>query len=388
MYMTLPSNTGDFSANTTNHFRVQLPAPLSLHGSWEVALIDIEYPVSWSTLKAPEGKVKLTCYSKKYNIDIPISIRVPPGYYRNVKDLLEAFQQELKKKGRRLQKYFHNIIHSLYKIERLKIMDYELYNTFPKFSKKKTWSMLRKPKLIPEPRAKKILDFMVPVEEDTTPPIAPARRKKSNNEQQKYTLSSQQQQQQQQKDMKARKRRELIQTLEQLGKEKERSHKELDENPINLLSEELKAYYSEEKQRVVIEWNPSSSIKTIKFDHSLQFLFGFDSQRKIQKGINIGDYNIDIRNSQSSFFVYCNLIQLQTVGNSLKPLLRTVPVVSSALGNIVHKAFSSPHYVDVLTRQFDTVEIWIANDSGELIDFQFGKVILKLHFRRRTLLAR
>jgi hypothetical protein len=113
-------------------------------------------------------------------------------------------------------------------------------------------------------------------------------------------------------------------------------------------------------------------------------MLGFDT--KFTKGINTATYNADIGGSETSFFVYCNIVQPQFVGNSLKQLLRTVPVSTGTLGTTVHKEFITAHYIDVLTNDFDTVEVELRNDSGKLIDFQFGKIILKLHLRRRNLL--
>ena len=406
--MTLLSNTGDFSTNKTNHFRVLLPKPLSFVGNWEVALLDIQYPVSWNTLKALEGRLVLNCFHHN-NLRIPVNIRIPSGYYRNVQELIQAVQQAIEKKGERLPNIFYKADLAIYKLQKLKVHDMELYKIFARDeSPEKLISFLRNPKLIPDPRPQ------------PPPEVAKKKKRRTFDEVGGGPIRTDIPSGDQSNERKRRRRRrrlpsekeETTENTPQPEEEKEvvvpftedqiRAHKKLAllrknvkrsrqtmEQSTNMLSKVLKVSYSEEKQRVIIEWHPTMSIKTIKFDHTLQFMLGFGSKRKIEKGINVADYNIDIiNNSESSFSVYCNLVQLQTVGNSLQQLLRTVPVTSSTLGNIVHKEFSAPHYIDVLTRQFDTVEIWIANDFGELIDFQFGKVILKLHFRRKTLLTR
>ena len=44
--------------------------------------------------------------------------------------------------------------------------------------------------------------------------------------------------------------------------------------------------------------------------------------------------------------------------------------------------FSQPHYVPVLTREFENIEVDIRNNTGEKIPFQFGTVTVKLHFKR------
>lgn len=423
MYITLSSDTDDYSkTNKTNHFRVQLPTPISLENSiWEVALIDIKYPVSWSTpVKAPEGRVKLECYHRN-NILIPLNIRIPSGYYRNVQELTEALQYAIEKKGVQLAILYFKLDLSLYKLQKLYIYDRELYNHFdPNYEFDFKWEDLRNPQNIPKPRES-------PQRNKINGPLGgPVRTDKAYQEKSRQRVRRQRKRNkstdtiQQANDDSILKestppsppppsppptppllRKRQIEAKERLTVLKanldySRNIKKMIklQKQKHLLSEELKVYYSsvEEKQQhqrgVVIEWNPSSSIKTIKIDHSLQFLFGFDTKRKIAKGINVGNYNIDIRNSVSSFSVHCSLIQFQRVDNSLQQLLRTVSVIPlSTLGNIVYKEFATPHYVEVISRHFDTIDIWIVNDNtGELIDFQFGNIILKLHFRRKALL--
>lgn len=410
MYLTLPSNTNDFSTNSTNHFRVLLPKPLSFTGDWQVALIEIQYPVSWSTEKGFEGKLVLTlnCYFNN-NIQIPVIIRIPNGYYRNVNELIKALQQVIEKKGKHLPRVFHKMNLAMYKLQMLKVYDPELAKTFPKFTKEQNWGVLRHPSRIPAPRELPKKKKKVSLSESSG---VEKRQRRSGNtkegsvktelpteENTKIPSQSQTPEPSPSKpptpspvtppsppptEIQIENKRILREIREEL-----RQSRKIMKSSVNLLSEVLKVYYSEEKQRVVIEWHPTMSIKTINFDRSFQFLFGFDSKRKIEQGINVGDFNVsDFNNSTSSFSVYCDLLQLQTVGNSLQQLLRTVAVNNSALGNTVYKEFSSPHYVDILTKkQFDTIGIWIEDETGELLDFQFGKVVLKLHFRRKTLLT-
>ncbi|CAB4027108.1 Hypothetical predicted protein [Paramuricea clavata] len=52
-YLTLPSNSSlaYFPSNTVANFRVKLPETIVLPGQWEVALTELHYPHTWSTLK-------------------------------------------------------------------------------------------------------------------------------------------------------------------------------------------------------------------------------------------------------------------------------------------------------------------------------------------------
>ena len=113
-------------------------------------------------------------------------------------------------------------------------------------------------------------------------------------------------------------------------------------------------------------------------------MLGFEKGSQFKRGITKADYNVDISGAETSFFIYCNIVQPQFVGNSLEQLLRTIPVTLGSLGTTVHKEFVTPHYIGVLTNEFDTIEVEIRNDFGTLIDFQFGKIIIKLHLRRKS----
>ena len=53
-YLYLPSNTGDFVDNTLSKFRVKLPNKIDLEEDWEVALVEIAYPITWLNIGSEE----------------------------------------------------------------------------------------------------------------------------------------------------------------------------------------------------------------------------------------------------------------------------------------------------------------------------------------------
>ena len=82
-----------------------------------------------------------------------------------------------------------------------------------------------------------------------------------------------------------------------------------------------------------------------------------------------------------NLFVYCDLIQSQYVGDGLVPLLRIVPVEGED-GQRVSKSFVRSQYVPDRRKQFETIEVNIKRDTGESVPFDFGGVLLTLHFRQ------
>jgi len=68
------------------------------------------------------------------------------------------------------------------------------------------------------------------------------------------------------------------------------------------------------------------------------------------------------------------------VGDTKAPLLRIVHTASKS-GDIVHMIYEKPLYVPLQQKNFDSIEIDIRSDTGNPIPFEYGKVIVTLHFR-------
>ena len=60
--------------------------------------------------------------------------------------------------------------------------------------------------------------------------------------------------------------------------------------------------------------------------------------------------------SITSIYVYCNIVQPQIVGNTMVPLLRTIPVGGNS-GDVITKTFTNIQYVPVQTKSFEDIEI-------------------------------
>ena len=82
-----------------------------------------------------------------------------------------------------------------------------------------------------------------------------------------------------------------------------------------------------------------------------------------------------------AIYVYSNVVRVQMVGNTFAPLMRTVPIVGKK-ADIISETFFRPYYLPVDKGYIRSIEVELRNDAGELIEFQAGKVILVIHFRR------
>lgn len=125
-------------------------------------------------------------------------------------------------------------------------------------------------------------------------------------------------------------------------------------------------------------------IKHIELSQRLQYMFGFEKP-DIFNDKETARFCPDLRGGFYSLHVYCDVVEPQIIGDTLAPLLRCVHV-KGIHGDIVEKVFDSPHYVPVLPNDIDRIDIEIKDDTNQFVPFDFGKVVAKLHFRKKRLL--
>ena len=84
-------------------------------------------------------------------------------------------------------------------------------------------------------------------------------------------------------------------------------------------------------------------------------------------------------------FIYSDIIKLQTVADVQAPLLAVLPVRGEDKKQN-YWACQPPYYISVVKQEFDSIAIRICTDTGDKFPFdQNGKVICRLHFRRKRL---
>ena len=83
----------------------------------------------------------------------------------------------------------------------------------------------------------------------------------------------------------------------------------------------------------------------------------------------------------TAIYCYSDIVSLQNVGDTRAPLLRIVPVTGK-VGHVVYHSFDSPTYLKVSRTVFQSIGVELRQDSGEYVQFEYGKVVLVLHFRK------
>lgn len=121
---------------------------------------------------------------------------------------------------------------------------------------------------------------------------------------------------------------------------------------------------------------------TLYISDALKTKLGFCKSGPFTKGSFGGIESLDIHAGHRLMYVYCDIAEYSTIGNTKSPILRVCDV-NGKHGNMNRITFNRPFYVPVARREFDTIVINIRDELGRLMPFEFGKSVATLHFRRR-----
>ena len=77
---------------------------------------------------------------------------------------------------------------------------------------------------------------------------------------------------------------------------------------------------------------------------------------------------VNMHQGFDTIYVYTVVVESRIVGDSLVP---------------VSDRFTNVHYVPLLRKEFGTIEVDIRDDTGRRVPFEYGRVTVTLHFRRR-----
>lgn len=146
-----------------------------------------------------------------------------------------------------------------------------------------------------------------------------------------------------------------------------------------------------ETQKVIIDLTEGDAIILTKF---LADILGFDKQKhffaqgkptkhKEKAFFRIfADRSPDLHIANYNMFIYSNLVTETLVGDSMLPILRSVPIDPEQRGKYITKSFEKPRYIPLSSNFFQNIEILICDDLGNPIKFQWGKTVIHLHLRK------
>ena len=297
-YLYLPSNTGDFIDNSINKFRVKLPHLIDLDGEWEVALVEIGYPITWFNIDSEkDAEIEVMFKGEIEYTTKPI----PFNNYSSIDELCDAINYTLdemvskENEAVSIKFYYDKFIHRVC-----------IKPNFSGF----------KPNLH-FIRLSQHLQYMLGFKSPVLMPFDGLIEVKFKND---------------------------------------------DITQIHIV--------------------PSEGIVWTSYDFADNIIYFLNIlNQKNMSFINAADIP-DLRVGLYSLYVYCNIVEPQIIGNAMAPILRAVNIRGN-FGDIIDEVYNNPHYVPVLKKEFNIIEINISDDTGKLVNFQYGKVFVKLHFRMK-----
>ena len=127
------------------------------------------------------------------------------------------------------------------------------------------------------------------------------------------------------------------------------------------------------KKNCAIRWQNSDIARCL----------GFFPDGVIKKeGKTVSPTLSSVQDTISSIYVYTDIIENQHAGDVKVPLLRIVPVTQSH-GKVCYEKYDKPYFFPVNRGHIEKISINIRGDTGELIPFQSGKVVVTLLFKRK-----
>jgi hypothetical protein len=124
----------------------------------------------------------------------------------------------------------------------------------------------------------------------------------------------------------------------------------------------------------------------IHFRGRLAKMLGFNDplvyNNSPRKSIFMPTFPVDIHANLHSIYVYTNIVKKTVVGITHVPLLRVINVRGEH-GDHIQKTYINPFYVPLQTPNIKHIEISLCDDLGKNVRFQYGRVILYLHFRKK-----
>jgi hypothetical protein len=162
-------------------------------------------------------------------------------------------------------------------------------------------------------------------------------------------------------------------------------------NKMNLLFRKnrltIEAHNDIEKNSFMFTFRESNNVTSLELDLVLAKMLGFSTNLflylETSSGISSDSEQEDV--SLDAILIYSNIISHQYIGDAYAKVLRTI-AMDSEIGKkvfYVTKVFDIPHYVSLDTQDLDIININLRDLQGEQILFESGKVVIKLHFRKK-----
>lgn len=127
--------------------------------------------------------------------------------------------------------------------------------------------------------------------------------------------------------------------------------------------------------------------KRVHLEGTLAVLLGFNP---FENNLLIESEGENVPNTRfgisSKLLFYCDIIEPQVIGHRHAQVLKVMSTLDPGVkyGDVIVRQFMSRQYVDVLSKNFNTIHIDIRTSDGRLMPFGFGEFYALVHFRKKN----
>ena len=124
----------------------------------------------------------------------------------------------------------------------------------------------------------------------------------------------------------------------------------------------------------------------IKLNDDVARLLGFKNGTVIKKGKSVtSDFAATRSGGLHNMYVYTDCIHPQPHPDGNVNILRTIAIDEELSKTYVSKRFQKIFYYPLKMKTINSISFDLRDDTGKHIGFDIGKVLIVLHFRKRTL---
>ena len=107
------------------------------------------------------------------------------------------------------------------------------------------------------------------------------------------------------------------------------------------------------------------------------FNSGFHDDQQHSSGLRVvktsGQWPVDVNAGSHTMFLYCDLVQNETLGDRHTALLRSIPLESlfstKRRREVNHRSFSNLQWKRIYKSQFQSITLTLANELGQQMPF-------------------
>ena len=133
---------------------------------------------------------------------------------------------------------------------------------------------------------------------------------------------------------------------------------------------------------------PSTNYVIIKLQDDIARLLSFQNGTLIASGkVAQSKFQATVSGGFHQMYVYSDAIKPQPHPDGNVAILRTIAVEGKPNQDYLSRRFQKVYYMPLAKNTMSTISFKILDDTGKIIGFDFGKVLIVLHFRRKGVRA-